>query len=156
MSRRVLPWLLLGVIVASALVVLVARSQPSHSDEARARRLERELACPVCTGESVAESNAPEARAIRDDIRDRIADGQSDSEIIDAYAAVYGERIKLNPADHGLALVAWGLPVVAVIAGAAGVVVALRRWSREPRLPATAEDEVLVARARETEIHEDR
>ena len=78
------------------------------------------------------------------------------SQIIDAYAAVYGERIKLNPADHGLALVAWGLPVVAVIAGAAGVVVALRRWSREPRLPATAEDEVLVARARETEIHEDR
>ena len=63
---------------------------------------------------------------------------------------MYGERIKLNPADHGLALVAWGLPVVAVIAGAAGVVVALRRWSREPRLPATAEDEVLVARARET------
>jgi cytochrome c-type biogenesis protein CcmH len=153
--RRIGPWLALGVIVVAALVVLVVRSQPSHSDEARAHRLERELACPVCSGESVADSNAPEARAIRDDIRDRIDDGQSDGEIVDAYASVYGERIKLNPADNGLALVAWGLPVVAVIAGAAGVAIALRRWSREPRLPASAEDEVLVARAREQELHTD-
>jgi cytochrome c-type biogenesis protein CcmH len=151
--RRAAPWLALGVIVVTALVVLVVRSQPSHSDEARARRLERELACPVCSGESVADSNVPEARAVREDIRDRIRAGQSDSEIVEAYASVYGEDIKLNPGDDGLALVVWGLPVVAVIAGAAGLGIALRRWSREPRLEASADDEVLVARAREQELH---
>ena len=85
------------VIVVTALVVLVVRSQPSRLGPKHApRRLERELACPVCTGESVAESNAPEARAIRDDIRDRIDDGQSDGEIVDAYV----ERVRrAHPAE---------------------------------------------------------
>ncbi|MGQ0825321.1 MAG: cytochrome c-type biogenesis protein [Actinomycetota bacterium] len=148
MTRRWLPWVALLAVVAVALVVLVARSQPSDSIEARARRLERELACPVCVGESLAESNAPEARAMRADIRDRMRAGQSDAEIIDAYVSVYGPDIKLKPDDDGIALVAWGLPVVAVVIGAAGIGAALRRWSREPRLAATADDEVLVARER--------
>jgi len=149
--RRWLPWAALGALVVVMLTVLVVRSQPSDSPESRARRLERELACPVCTGESVAESNAPEARAIRDDIRDRIDDGQSDGEIRNAYASVYGERVLLNPEEGGLALVAWGLPVVVFVAGAAGLVVVVRRWSRAPRLVASPEDEVLVARVREQE-----
>jgi cytochrome c-type biogenesis protein CcmH len=146
--RRWSPWLVLGVVVVAAIVVLVVRSQPSDSATSRAHRLERELACPVCTGESVAESNAPEARAIRDDIADRIRQGQSDEEIRAAYTRVYGERILLNPGNGGLAVVAWGIPVVVVIVGAAGIALALRRWSRQPRLEASADDEVLVARAR--------
>jgi cytochrome c-type biogenesis protein CcmH len=146
--RRWLPWLALGVIVVVAIVVLVVRSQPSDSAASRAHRLERELACPVCTGESVAESNAPESRAIRDDIADRIRQGQSDTQIRAAYTRVYGERILLNPSNGGLAFVAWGIPVVVVIVGVAGIAVALRRWSRQPRLEASADDEVVVARAR--------
>jgi cytochrome c-type biogenesis protein CcmH len=148
MMKKALPWVVLGVIVVTALAVLVVRSQPSDSADSRARRLERRLACPVCTGESVAESNDPSARAIRDDIRDRIDQGQSDSEIVTAYADAYGERIDLNPDDGGLALIVWGLPVVALIAGGAGIAFALRRWSRAPHLRATDDDEVLVARAR--------
>jgi cytochrome c-type biogenesis protein CcmH len=149
--RRWLPWLALALLVVVAIGVLVARSQPSHSPESRAGRLEREIACPVCTGESVAESNAPESRALRQDIHDRIAQGETDAEIRAAYVRVYGERILLNPGKGGIALLAWGIPVVAVIAGLAGIAFALRRWSREPRLRATADDEVLVTRAREQE-----
>jgi cytochrome c-type biogenesis protein CcmH len=148
--KRLVPWLALAVVVIVSLGILVARSSPSDSTEARARRLEKQLACPVCTGESVAESNAPEARAIRDDIRDRLDAGQSNDEIIGAYVGVYGERIRLEPADDGLGLVAWGLPVLALLAGAAGVGYALWRWSRTPHRAASADDEVLVARARET------
>jgi cytochrome c-type biogenesis protein CcmH len=146
--RRWLPWLALGAIVVVALVVLVSRSQPSNSPAARASRLGKEIACPVCTGESVAESNAPEARAIRQDIDDRITSGQSDATIRAAYVRVYGERILLNPGKSGFALIAWGVPVVVFIAAAAGIVLALRRWSREPRLTATDDDEALVARTR--------
>jgi cytochrome c-type biogenesis protein CcmH len=151
LMRRWLPWIALAIIVLVAVGVLVDRSRPSDAPEARARRLEREIACPVCTGESVAESSAPESRAIRADIRDRVAQGESDAAIRSAYVRVYGERVLLNPGRGGLALFAWGLPVVVVIAGLAGLVFALRRWSREPRLAATVDDEVLVARAREGE-----
>jgi cytochrome c-type biogenesis protein CcmH len=149
MTRRWAPWLALAVLVAGATVVLVARSQPSGSVEARAGRLERELACPVCTGESLAESNAPEARAMREDMRERMRAGQSDDEIVAAYARLYGERVKLRPDDGGVALLAWGLPVVALVAGGAALAAALVRWSRTPRLHAAPEDEALVARARE-------
>lgn len=148
MTRKWAPWLALVVLVAGAVVVLVARSQPSDSVEARAGRLERELACPVCTGESLAESNAPEARAMRDDMRERMAAGQSDGEIVSAYVRLYGERVKLKPDDGGVAVLAWGLPVVLFVVGGAALAAALVRWSRTPRLEADPEDERLVARAR--------
>src|SRR5262245_56660635 len=130
--RRWGPWVALGLIVVVALSVLVVRSRPSNSDEARARRLEKELACPVCTGESVADSNASESQAIRSDIRDRIRAGQSDAEIRAAYVRVYGQRMLLNPGSDGFGLLAWGIPIVAVIVAAGGLVLALRRWTRQP------------------------
>jgi cytochrome c-type biogenesis protein CcmH len=138
------PWILLLVIVAGAVVVLVVRSQPSSSPAARANRLEHELACPVCEGQSVAESNAPESVAIRADIPQRIHEGQSDSEIRAAYAQIYGDRILLTPSNSGLGLVAWALPVGGILLGAAGIGYALWRWSHAPRLASTAADEELV------------
>jgi cytochrome c-type biogenesis protein CcmH len=145
------PWLALAAVVAIAVVVLVARSGPSNSVTARATRLDNELACPVCTGESVAESNAPESRAIRADVVKRLEAGQPDAEIRDAWVGIYGERILLTPSNGGIGVVAWGLPVAAFVLGAGGVVLALRRWSRTPRLTATDDDVVVVDRERRRE-----
>ena len=148
-SRKVLPWFALVAVVVVSLAVLVVRSRPDNSPAARANRLEHQLACPVCEGQSVADSNAPQSRAIRDDIPRRIAAGQSDAEIRAFYVARYTERILETPSNSGLGLVAWGLPALAVILGLAGIVVAVRRWSHTPRLAATDEDEDIVRRARE-------
>ena len=115
-----MPWLGLAAVVVIAVVVLAARSGPSSAPAARAARLDNELACPVCVGESVADSNAPESRAIRVDIVKRIRAGQRDAEIRDAYVAIYGEHILLTPSNGGLGVVAWGVPVVALVIGAAG------------------------------------
>lgn len=155
MRRAWIPWLALAVVVVVAVMVLVARSRPSNSPAARAARLDNELACPVCVGESVAESNASESKAIRRDVVNRIRAGQRDAEIRDAYVAIYGEHILLTPSNGGLGLVAWGVPVLALVAGAGGIVLALRRWSRTPRLEATADDEALVNRERAREEVED-
>ncbi len=144
-----MPWLALAVVVVIAIVTVIARSSPSHSPAARAARLENELACPVCTGESVADSNAPESRAIRIDVVRRIKAGQTDAEIRDAYVAEYDEHILLTPSNGGLGVIAWGVPVIALVIGAGGIVLALRRWSRTPRLTATDADEDLVDRERE-------
>jgi len=144
-------WVALAVIVVVAVAVLVAGSTPSRSPSARAARLAAELACPVCTGESVAESNAPESRAIRIDIARRIGEGQNDGQIRDAYVAIYGEHVLLTPSNGGLGAIAWGLPVLALVLGAAGIAFAIRRGSRTPRLAATADDIDLVDRERERE-----
>jgi cytochrome c-type biogenesis protein CcmH len=142
------PWLALAVVVVIAGIVLAARSGPSNSPAARAARLDNELACPVCSGESVADSNAPESRAIRADIVKRIRAGQRDSEIRDAYVGIYGEHILLTPSNGGIGIVAWGIPIVALVLGGAGIVFAVRRWSATPRLAATADDEDVVERER--------
>jgi cytochrome c-type biogenesis protein CcmH len=142
-------WLVLVVVLIAAIVGLVVRSRPSHSVNARAERLEHQLACPVCEGQSVFDSNAPESQNIRADIPRRIRAGQSDAQIRAAYVSIYGDRILLTPANDGLGFFAWGIPILALVLGAAGIFIALRRWSRTPRLAATADDEAIVQHARE-------
>jgi len=148
LKRSWVPWLVLAAVVVIAGVVLAARSRPSNSPVARADRLDRELACPVCVGESVADSNAPESRAIRIDIVKRIHAGQRDAEIRDAYVAIYGENILLTPSNGGIGIVAWGVPIIALVLGGAGIFFAVRRSSRTPRLASSVEDEDVVDHAR--------
>ncbi len=147
MTARRLPWLALGAVVLVAVVVLAVRSRPSDATDARAARLERELKCPVCEGQSVADSNSPEARAMRGQIPAKIRAGETDEQIRADFARVYGD-LELTPERAGIGLVAWIVPVGAVLCGLGGIGVALRRWRRTPRLSATAEDEVIVARER--------
>src|SRR5262249_51994501 len=84
MIRRWGPWIALGVVVAIALAV-VLWPHGERSSAARAQDLETQLKCPECQGLSVADSQAPTSRAIRSDIKRRIAAGQSDEQIRQAY-----------------------------------------------------------------------
>ena len=59
-----------------------------------------------------------------------------------------GESILLKPSSDGIGILVWALPVIVLVLGAGGLVVALRRWQRQPRLTATDADEALVARVR--------
>ena len=145
MIRRWGPWIALGVVVAIALGVVLWPSG-SQSSAARAQDLEAELKCPECQGLSVADSQAPTSRAIRVDIKRRIAHGQSDEQIRQAYIDTYGESILLSPQDSGVSLLVWILPVVVLAMGATGIVFALRRNRDQPHLHATEADERLVQR----------
>jgi cytochrome c-type biogenesis protein CcmH len=147
-TRRTASWIVLAAVVIVAAIVLIAGSRPDESADARSRRLQHQLACPECAGSSVADSNSPTARAMRDDIVRRIAAGERDADIRAAYVAKYGNKVLLMPANSGIGLVAWMLPLVVLFLGVAGIAVALRRWSRAPRLAATSEDEAIVAAAR--------
>src|SRR3954454_20522909 len=101
-NKRLIPWFALALVVVVAVVVLVVRSRPDNSPAARAARLEQQLACPVCEGQSVADSNPPQSRAVRADIPRRIAAGQSDAEIRQYYVSRYTERILETPSNSGL------------------------------------------------------
>ena len=60
----------------------------------------------------------------------------------------YGESVLLQPSSNGLGVFVWALPIAALVIGAGGIVLALRRWQRQPRLVATDADEALVAHER--------
>ena len=154
MIRRWGPWIALGVVVVIALAVVLWPTG-DQSTAARAHSLETEFKCPECQGLSVADSQAPTSRAIRADIKRRIAAGQSDEQIRQAYVDRYGETILLTPQSSGVSLLVWILPVVVLALGATGIVFALRRNRDEPHLHATAADERLVERERDDEDDKD-
>ena len=65
--------------------------------EARARVLSKELRCMVCQNQSINDSDAPLARDLRLLVRERIAAGDSDSQVLDFLVARYGEFVLLKP-----------------------------------------------------------
>jgi cytochrome c-type biogenesis protein CcmH len=150
MMRRA-AWVLLAVVVAGAIAWAAWPDGGARTDRERARDLAAELRCPDCEGLSVADSSSSSAQAIRADLRRRIRAGRSDESIRQGYVDRFGESILLNPEGEGLGVLVWGLPVLVLVVGAGGLVLALRRWQRQPAMHATAADEELVQRVRETE-----
>ena len=85
--------------------------------EARARDLSRELRCMVCQNQSIDDSEAPLARDLRLLVRERIAAGDSDSQVIDFLVARYGEFVLLKPRFERQTLLLWLLTPLALVGG---------------------------------------
>jgi cytochrome c-type biogenesis protein CcmH len=147
-SRRALAWIALAAVVVVTLAIVAWPRGGKESDASRVRNVSSELRCPDCEGQSIEQSSTETARAARADIRRRVAAGESDADIRQAYIDKFGESILLKPEGGGLGILVWGLPAAAVVLGGGGLVLALRRWRREPHLHPTDADRDLVQRAR--------
>ena len=65
--------------------------------EARARHLSQELRCMVCQNQSIDDSDAPLAHDLRVLVRDRLAKGDSDRQVLNFLVARYGDFVLLKP-----------------------------------------------------------
>ena len=146
MSRRAASWWLLAVVLGAALFVGGQGDGSPPTDAERAHRIASEIRCPTCRSQSAADSDAPAAQFVREEILRRVQEGQSDGQIRAYFVDRYGESIRLNPSRRGVGAVVWALPVLAVAATIAGLVVAFRRW-RPTRRRASADDRALVEQA---------
>ena len=142
--RRWGPWVALVVVAVAALSIAAfgTRSAPTAQD--RVSSISRTVKCPVCSGESVAESNAPASQEIRRQIAEQVQQGQTDDEIRSFYSAKYGQAILLTPSASGVNVLVWILPIVALALGVATLVIVFRRWSTMPAERATEADRELV------------
>ncbi len=96
--------------------------------EARARALSAELRCMVCQNQSIDDSDAPLARDLRILVRERIAAGDSDNEVIEFLVARYGEFILLKPTLSWHTALLWAVaPATLIIGGVVAFVVFCRR-----------------------------
>ncbi|MGH9138108.1 MAG: cytochrome c-type biogenesis protein [Acidimicrobiales bacterium] len=146
---RRLSWLGVLLLVAWSLIAGTRGAGDGASPAARSDRIAAELRCPVCQGLSVLDSDSPTAQSIRDDIDRRLADGESDDEIREAYVDRYGEWILLRPRRRGFGAVVWLAPGIAAFAGISTLGVTLWRWRRRLTGQPTAADHTLVAHALE-------
>ncbi|WLS09205.1 cytochrome c-type biogenesis protein CcmH [Shinella sumterensis] len=100
--------------------------------EARARALSAQLRCMVCQNQSIDDSNAELARDLRLLVRERLTNGDSDEAVINYVVSRYGEFVLLNPRLRGETLLLWGAPIVLFLAGAAAMVLFVRKRGGKP------------------------
>ena len=142
MSRR-LNWGVLALVLVAALAVGARGKSGPPTEDQRVERISSVVRCPTCRGLSAAQSDAPSAEAIRDEVRRRVELGETDAQIKDYLISRYGEDILLQPRNR----VVWVLPVLGGAAGVGGLVLVLRRRRVRTGRKASAADEALVAEA---------
>jgi cytochrome c-type biogenesis protein CcmH len=105
------------ICLSPALAVQPDEIMADPIKESRARDLSRELRCMVCQNQSIDDSEAPLARDLRLLVRERIAAGDSDAQVIDFLVARYGEFVLLKPRLKSHTLLLWLLPPFALAGG---------------------------------------
>ena len=123
---------LLGVLVLMMAATAACAVQPDEimSDpvkEARARDLSRELRCMVCQNQSIDDSEAPLAKDLRILVRERIAAGDSNAQVIDFIVARYGEFVLLKPRLNSHTWILWLLPPLVLAGGGIALWMQARR-----------------------------
>jgi cytochrome c-type biogenesis protein CcmH len=128
MRRLALIALLIALAVpAAALAVEPDEILKDPKLETRARHLSEELRCMVCQNQSIDDSAAPLARDLRLLVRERLTQGDSDSQVLDYLVSRYGEFVLLKPRFELHNFLLWGLPPIALAAGMIALFVTARR-----------------------------
>jgi len=127
--RRVAGIMIPVIAIAVIVVGLWPTGETSADPEVRARHVAANIKCPFCSGESIAESTSAVAGDYEVLIEELVADGWSDQEIYDEFAARFGDGILLDPAQSAWGIALWAVPLVALVVGAL-VILDLRRADR--------------------------
>ncbi len=94
----------------------------------RATAIGSKLRCPVCQGVAISDSPAGMAVKMRGQVRDLVAQGYSEEQVMLYFERSYGEFVRLEPPMRGLNVMLWLLPLAALAGGAFLVL----KKSREP------------------------
>ncbi len=117
---RLAALLLAALLARPAFAVQPDEILPDPALEARARDISQGLRCLVCRNENIDDSNAQLARDLRLLVRERLAAGDSDAEVVEFVVDRYGEYVLLNPTTGGANLILW-IAGPAMLAGGLGL-----------------------------------
>lgn len=135
------PAVLVGLVALVALaavwgVLLIRAAQPPTLDQ-RAHDVASQLQCPICNGESVADSPSGLASEMRGVIHQKLAQGESEQQVIQYFEARYGDTILEAPPKSGFTTLIWLPPVLMLLVGSYLVFTLGKEWSAS-RAPAAA------------------
>ncbi len=118
------------LLLVAAWVLALTVTASAQEVDLRAQRIASKLRCPVCQNESVADSPSELSAQMRTLIRDKLAAGETDDQIIRYFVSRYGEWILLEPPRQGVLWFVWLAPAVALLGGGVLVIAYLRRTVR--------------------------
>ena len=136
---------LLAAMLAAALGTPAHAVRPDEmlSDpglEARARVVGAELRCLVCRNQSIDDSDADLAHDLRVLVRERLAAGESNDQVIAYIRSRYGDFVLLRPPFGTATLLLWGGPVLILLLGGLALARLYRRKEDAAPLPLSAEE----------------
>jgi len=132
-------------LAALALAAGLAAAQVDPTLDKRVAGLAHELRCLVCQNQTLAESNAPLAVDLRNQIREQLQAGASEQDVIDFMVARYGDFVLYRPPFKATTLALWVGPFVLLALGIAVLVRRLMR-RRAPEPPLSEAERARAAR----------
>jgi cytochrome c-type biogenesis protein CcmH len=130
-----------------ALVFFCLNIKAQEGNETRIRELEEKLRCLVCQNQTLADSGAELAGDLRRQVREQVAAGRSDEEIVKFLVQRYGDFVLYDPPFKASTALLWIGPFVLLLGAAVVLIVTLRRRRNAPEETALGpEDRRVVER----------
>jgi cytochrome c-type biogenesis protein CcmH len=135
-AKRLISAVLLAVVLCIAVsgVALAAEAAPAAADpvlEKRVMAVSEELRCLVCQNQTIADSSAPLAIDLRNQVREKMQAGMSDHDIVEYMVARYGDFVRYRPPLKATTWFLWFGPLLLLVAGVFFLVRRLRARPRE-------------------------
>lgn len=124
------------VLLVTMLALLAAGSARATDLDREARDIEDLLMAPCCFQQQVSVHQSPTATAVKKDIRERLARGETRQAILAAYVAEHGEGILVVPPAQGANLILYVLPPLVLAASVLLIVGIVRRFTASGHTPA--------------------
>ena len=121
-------------LVCLAPRIAAKEAAPAAADpvlEKRVKSLAEELRCLVCQNQTLADSNAPLAEDLRNQVREKMREGKSDKEVVDFLVERYGDFVLYRPPLKATTIVLWFGPFLLLALGFAMLLRSVRRQPQE-------------------------
>ncbi len=138
-------WVVLTMVVAGLLAFGTTRDAGARTPEERVEDISKQLACPVCDGETVYESRNTQSASIRTEIKAQVTSTDAtDDEIIAYIVQNFDAKTQLLPKTTGFESLVWVLPSMALVCATVGLFFAFRRWRLATDAVPNADDRARV------------
>lgn len=138
LTSMLLSLLLLNFVVNPSFAATeLTRDFDSPAQQQLYQELINELRCPKCQNQTIADSNAPLAKDLRDRTYEMVKSGQSKQQILDFMVARYGDFVHYQPPFRLSTSILWLGPLLAIVLGIITIIWMVRRPRYQVSLSAT-------------------
>ena len=106
-------------------------------DESHAQSIDQQIMCPVCPAETIDQAQVPIAKQMRQVVREQLAMGATEAEILAFFADRYGQAIIGAPPKSGFNLIAWIFPIAVLTGALVASIFVLRSMTGKPIISTT-------------------
>ena len=148
MYRVALLALVVAVLAGPAGAQYIDQTLSDPALEQRALRINKDIQCLVCQNQAISDSNATLAQQLRVIVRERVAAGDTDTEVKAYLVDRYGDWVLMRPPLKASTAILWAAPFAilgAILAGVAIFVIRRRKRQTAPLDPLSAEEEARLA-----------